>query len=113
MAKYKGSTPLVIGKNLDGLTTQLSCPRPLSRKKLRSLMWRNRPSLSSEALSTNYSRIPGLGRARNRMMRQLDELKLKSQRVGGVDNLDYVSGKMYAILSLMFGTRAQRTARNQ
>lgn len=35
------------------------CPAKVSRKKLRQLMWRNRPNLTSKALFAEMKREPG------------------------------------------------------
>jgi hypothetical protein len=92
------------------------CPRPLSRKKLSSMMWRNRTNLTAVALAHQFSRKPGKGRFRNRLEALRDHLE-KEQRKAGVEGFAGAAMAKLAWLKGLFtrsaptGVRVARAAR--
>lgn len=56
------------------------CPRPLSRKKARQLMWRNRADFRSYGLAYRYGRKPGRGRSRGRLESEQMQLEKAMER---------------------------------
>jgi hypothetical protein len=51
------------------------CPRPLSRKKLRSILRHNRSACTANALFSAHGRKPGPGKFKRAGLRQLDKLE--------------------------------------
>jgi len=77
---WNGSLPFIHAElkgrsSMDtSIGTNTPCPRPLSRKKLRSLIRDNRGMLTSSALASTLGRTPGRGRTKNRLARALREM---------------------------------------
>lgn len=81
------------------------CPRGLSRKKLRSLMWRRKDEFSANRLAVNYNRKPGAGRTRKGMTEQLDAMEHEARK-HGEERLEAVARVMLSKLRGMFGRKA-------
>lgn len=81
-----------------------SCPRPLSRKKLRSLMPHSRDALTGSALAAVYGRKPGPGRFRHGALRQMDELEEQQQAAGERGVAERAAGMLKRLQGL-FGQR--------
>lgn len=87
-----------------------SCPRPLSRKKLRQLMPLNHRALAAGELARKYGRSPGRGRTRCRMDRQLDELEKQSHLVGA-KKMESGASILLKCLRILLGRGVRKTPR--
>lgn len=114
--KYRGALRMVyavIERDRNGKPTRASgdyCPRPLSRKKLRSLMWQRRAELNSRHLAVRYDRKPGWGRTRMGMLQQLDAMEQEARK-HGEEKLEGVARTMLSKLRGLFGQRAETVRR--
>lgn len=75
------------------------CPKALSRKKLRQMMWRNRNSLTGSALAATYGRAPGNGRFKCRLMHERDAIEKAIEK----DQRAAEQGKLRAMLMSVVG----------
>lgn len=114
--KYPGALPIAYARVLRDekgrpmRTVGDFCPRGLSRKKLRSLMWQRKAEFSANRLSVNYNRRPGPGRTRNGMMQQLDSMEEQARKHGEA-RLEAVARTMLSKLRGMFGQSAETVRR--
>lgn len=73
------------------------CDRPLSRKKLRQLMW-NRKDLTANRMAAQFDRKPGMGRFKKHLLREEMELERQEKKMAA----DSMAGSIKtALLRLM------------
>lgn len=72
-----------------------ACPRPMSRKKLRSAVWLNRQNLTGERMLDLFGRKPGSGRFKTKLLQY--QAELEKQQHTAVN--DTVKAKIEATLS--------------
>jgi len=89
-----------------------SCPRPMSRKKLRQLMPHNRNALTSAALWSRYDRKPGPGKTRSSMHRNLDALEQQKEKVG-TNRMEKAATMLLTRLRGLFADREKRQTKVQ
>ena len=79
---------------------QGSCPRPLSRRKLRALMPHNHRDLTARALADKHRRSPGLGRFKSYLEAMEREMEREEHKAAAGTLRDQIHAQLVALRAL-------------